>query len=149
MQIEVDQSGIIGRTNIDTVFAFSNAINRSLLIPANVKRECLKVLRPRGKPGGVYYFRLFAAALFLLLKDHLDQVSLIIIDVEFEGKETEIKGMLLNHIRKVHPSFPGNGITFARIGKRSRAHKKAIETFRGTLLADKTVSADELLDLLK
>lgn len=38
MQIEIDQSGKIEDTRKDTVLAFSNGKNYSILIPAEVKR---------------------------------------------------------------------------------------------------------------
>lgn len=44
--VEVDQSGKIGDTKVHTVLAFSNSYGFSILIPANVKRECIKIQRP-------------------------------------------------------------------------------------------------------
>lgn len=45
MRVEVDQSGKIGDTKVPTVLAFSNGRSFAVLIPAIVKRECLKRLR--------------------------------------------------------------------------------------------------------
>jgi hypothetical protein len=46
--VEVDQSGRVESTDVDTVLAFSNGITASILIPAVEKREYLKRMRQRG-----------------------------------------------------------------------------------------------------
>ncbi len=125
MRIEVDQSGRIGDTKVPTVLAFSNQIRKFIFIPAPVKRECVQRLRRRKKFSPSTYLELFAAGLFLLLKEDLSQLTAIIIDIEFVGHEDALRGMLLRHIRKRDPSFPKDRITFRRIGKRSRAHALA------------------------
>ena len=57
------------------------------------------------------------AAIFLLLKDHVDEQMHITIDKEFDGKEGEIKAFLIQHIRRVAPKFPKENIAFSSIGK--------------------------------
>jgi hypothetical protein len=80
MRIEIDQSGRIEDTRVNTVLAFSNEISFSLLILAVDKRECLRKIRGRGETGKALYLKLFTAALFLLVKDFLDRLDSIIID---------------------------------------------------------------------
>lgn len=46
--VEVDQSGKIERTQVNTALAFSDGIEASILILAVEKRECVKKLRQRG-----------------------------------------------------------------------------------------------------
>ena len=145
MHIEVDQSGKIEQTNKDTVLAFSNKISYAVLIPARVKREAINLLRATGKRGKKVYMLLFAAALYQLLKDHLDQVDLIIVDIEYEGNEQDVKLMLLNLIWRNHPAYPAANITLRHIGKKSPAHKKALATYRGVARADRTLKVEELL----
>jgi hypothetical protein len=147
MHVQVDQSGKIEDTRVQTVLAFSNQISYAILIPAPVKRKCVQILR-RQYPKA-FYLRLFSASLFLLLKDYLDRLNLITIDIEYMGKEETIKGILLDLIRKTHPGYPKDTIIFQRVGKRSPAHKKAIETYRGKRQADKKILAQDILGLFQ
>ena len=89
--VEVDQSGKIEFTSEDTVLAFSNGKQFSLLVPATVKRECVQQLRQVGLSGDTLYIQLFATCLFFLLKGHLNNLARIIIDIEYSGKEAQIK----------------------------------------------------------
>ena len=145
MHLEVDQSGKIEDTRTHTVLAFSNEIQYSILIPVQVKRECVTTLRGRFKSGKIFYLRLFIVGLFLLLKDHLHEVTSVTIDVEYEGKERDIRRLLLFYLRRIYPYLEKDVIGFRRIGKSSNAHKVAIETFRGRREPDKVIRAEEIL----
>lgn len=149
MYAEIDQSGRIEDTRVNTVLAFSDEISFSPLVLAVDKRECVRMMRDRGETGKTLYLKLFTAALFLLIKDFLDRLDLIVIDQEYEGKENEIKGMLLNYIRAIKPSFPKDGIEFRGIGKRSRAHRKAIAVFRGEEQPNRRIKVRSLLALIR
>lgn len=70
------------------------------------------------------YMKLFAASLFLLLEDHLSSTESVTIDREYTGLEGIIKGMLLNHLRKLDPGFPKEGIAFGGILARGRGLTK-------------------------
>jgi hypothetical protein len=145
--VEVDQSGKIGDTKVPTVLAFSNQESHSILIPATVKRACVRFLRAYYRHLQQLYMKLFAAALFLLLQKHLERISVIVIDTEYPGQEGIIKGMLLNYIRRVVPGFPKEQVIFRKIGKRSPAHKKAYTTYRGEIKENRTINSEELLRL--
>jgi len=149
--VEVDQSGKIERTNTDTFLAFSDSLHYVICIPAWVKRAGQASLRSkwrRRKGKKSIYIRLFAAGLFLLLKDHLADLGQIVIDTEYIGRESDIKGMLLELIRCIEPDYPAERITFRRIGKRSPAHNLAWETYRGKRRPDHMVTEVEFLNLL-
>lgn len=141
MRIEVDQSGKIERTQSNTVLAFSNDTEFAVIVLAVEKRECLRRWRQQGKSGKVLYPKLFVAALFLLLKNHLRQSSLVVIDPEYPGHEQDIRAQLLRHIRRHIPQFPADRIVFRQIGKQSRAHKKAPGVFRGLEPANRSPCA--------
>ena len=145
MHIEVDQSGKIEQTNWDTALAFSDSIAYVILIPAKVKRKAIDLFRSIGKRGKRLYLLLFVAALYQLLKDHLSQLELITIDVEYIGSEQDIKLMLLNLIRQTRPDYPADNIIFSHVGKGSPAHKKALAVYRGDAKADKTLTLEELV----
>ena len=149
MHIEVDQSGKIGDTAVPTVLALSNDMSSTLWISAAAKRECVRQLRQRGKGPALFYMELFAAALFLLLRSHLNRLDLVVIDVEYPGHEATIRGLLLNRIWRIRPDFPKETNTFGHIGKKSRAHAKALAVYRRREPPDLRVSARALLALLK
>ncbi len=154
MRIEVDQSGHkMGDSKGPTVLAFSHAKSHVIIVPANVKRACIRSLRRHYRKPKLFYIKLFSAAVFLLLKDYLAGIDLITMDVEYLGYEGTIRSSLLEYIRDIDPSFAADRITFRHIGKKSAAHKKAIETFRvfrkgrGKIKAKK-IAQEELLALL-
>lgn len=145
MRIEVDQSGAIGDTRVPTVLALSNEEHFSILIPAVVKRECLRELRSRGLKGTGLYLRLFATAVYLLLKDHLARDTEVIVDVEFEGQEAAIKQHLLASLTRGGSKVERRAISFERIGKRSPAHALALGTYRADLEAGREISTADIL----
>ena len=146
--IEVDQSTKIGDTHAPTVLAMADDVEWSLLISAAVKRACIQTLRGRWKSKTVLYFRLFAAALFLLLREHLERIDQIVIDIEYPGHERDIKSDLLRFCRQAGFSIDPDIVCFALVGKRSRVHRIAIETLRGKRLPDVVVTTGELLQVI-
>lgn len=149
MHIEVDQSVKIEQTSSDTILAYSDSKQFAISIPAQVKREALVYLRSRGWFGRRAVLPCFAAGLFLLLKDIAGQVTLITIDQEYQGHEADIKTMLLRHMRKIGLELSPDVIRFERLGKKSRAHKRAWGVQRGKIAPDHEVAVDEFLDVLK
>jgi hypothetical protein len=145
--IEVDQSIRIGDTRAPTVLALANDAERALLIPASAKRACLRALRGRWKSITVLDYRLFAAALFLLLREHLAKGSRIVVDVEYPGHGRDIKSDLGIFCRRA--GFDLGPEYFAPIGKHAPVHRVAIETLRGTRAPDLIVTAEELLNVVQ
>ena len=129
--VEVDQSIKFENTKRDTILAFSNAITFTMLIPAAVKRDCITLLRTKISSGSTLYTQLFATCLFLLLRNSIQQLSMVIIDGEYTGKEGQIKQHLLHLFRNNGYTVDSHHITFGYIGKHSPAHMAAIETLRG------------------
>jgi hypothetical protein len=143
--IEVDQSIRVEQMQGDTVLAFSDDVERTILIPAQVKRACQQELRVRGVKPGMIALRIFAAGILLLPEGQMECISSVTIDTEYEGKEGEIKGLLLRFILKWVPGFPKEAIAFQRIGKQSHAHVLAWETYKGQRKPDRRVTLRELL----
>ena len=135
MHIEIDQSGKIENTSKDTVVAFSNKICRSILLPARDKRVIQTAFRSIGKPR-VFVYKTFALLIFLLIKPYVHKITTMVIDTEYPGWEHLIKDYLLREMRRVRPGFNRGDIVFARIGKKSRAHKIAYRVARREKLAD-------------
>jgi hypothetical protein len=143
--VQVDQSGKIGDTKVPTVLAFSNEENYAILIPASVKRACLHELRREGRSGTTLYLQLFAAGLYLLLKDFMQDLAEVTLDVEYAGHSARIKEHLLNLLLRAGITVSAANIQFQHVGKRSRAHKRAKAVFTGALKPNKTVELEEIL----
>jgi hypothetical protein len=147
--IEVDQSGRTDQLTVDTVLAFSDAIQAAILIPKAVKRACYHHLKAQGVRKHRIGVKLLTAGLVLLLRDYVTTLEMITIDREYTGgAEGDIKGELLQHLRRQVPDLHSDQITFQEIGKKSAAHKLALETYRGGQEPNQRISLEELLEVL-
>ncbi len=149
INVEVDQSGKIEDFEIGTILAFSNGCQKAILIPSSVKLVGLNFLRQRRISRKTRYLRMLAAGFFLLLKNDLINLNIITIDIEFSGREEDIRGILLNLIWRKFPTFSKEHLIFTRIGKKSPAHHLAWATFRGKRQVDKVISKEEFIEVLK
>lgn len=149
MKVEVDQSGKIGDTKVPTVLAFSNGKDYAVLIPATVKRECLLRLRATTQSGKTLYLRLFAVGLYFLLKDHIKEFTQITIDMEYPGRNAEIKLYLMNLLNRRRISYNPATIRFAQIGKKSNAHSKALAVYQKIQKPNKQIVLSQILDEFK
>lgn len=145
MKIEVDMSGKIEQTDMDTVVAFRNDEQYSILLKKKIKVEILTEYRNKYKD---IHYRLFAILIFYCVKSYLHKIQLIIIDIEYERRDIDIKKHLLSFIRKKYLDFDKNLIMFSRIGKNSRAHRLAYQTFIGKLAPNKIVTKEEVEKLI-
>src|SRR4051812_47547523 len=143
--VEVDQSGKIEDTKEDTVLALCNGMHWSILIPATVKRSCITKLRRDGASGTTFYLRLFTIALYFLLRDHIGQLSHAIIDIEYTGKDDQIKRYVMNLLQRSGKKVQAGQLRFMLVGKQSAAHTLAWETLRGKRKPDRVISLAELL----
>jgi len=148
MRVEVDQSGKVERTQVNTALAFSNSESSAVLILAVEKRSCIEELRKRGYRGFEPYLRLFVVGVFLLIRDHLSKITFVVIDVENAGHEKATRRLLLRQIRKVRQDFPPDAIVFEQIGRKSPAHKKALAVFQKKEQPARRLRARELLRLI-
>ncbi|HKP51122.1 MAG TPA: hypothetical protein VJ183_00575 [Chloroflexia bacterium] len=143
--VEVDQSGKIEDTSRDTVLALANGVQLSLIIPAVIKRECVHTLRESGVTGQTLYLQFFATALFFLLRNDLSVLPLVIIDIEYTGKDAQIKQHLYSLLQRAGFITDNEQIQFGYVGKKSPAHVLALSVFRGQKEADLTLTTKELL----
>ena len=146
--VEVDQCRKIEQSG-PTVLAFSNGISHAILIPARVKIAGLGVLRSRGKSAEIAPLLLFAACLYLLLRDHLGELQKVIVDREYEGHEADIRSFMLEYIKREGQSFEPRNITFALVGKKSPADKKARDVRRGKDKVYRRIGLEELLAVVQ
>ena len=146
MHIEVDQSGKIEQLNMNSVIAFSNKNQYSVLISKEVKREVYKIYK--GKVKELRY-RLFCVGVYFCLKEYIREKELITICCEYVGKENLIKSFLLDYLRKDYPAVDPKIIRFGMIGKKSNAHAVAIDVYRGNRRPNKILSLSEVEKWLK
>lgn len=148
LRIEVDQSGKIETPHL-TVLAFSNGRQYTIVIPTRVKREVIGRLRARDRSRSQAAIHVFAAALWLLLRDVIALATDIAIDTEYSGHEASIKAELVQIAVDAGVKIAPNVIYFTQIGKKSGAHRRAIEVFRGERPADRVITIVELAALLR
>jgi len=129
MKIEIDQSGKIENTNKLTAIAFSNNHQKSLIITAKDKKSVQSIFRRIGQPK-IFVYKLFATAVFVLIKDDLKKLDQIIIDKEYLGYEKIIKKFILEIAEHNNKKIDGSNIHFHSIGKKSQAHKIALRAFQ-------------------
>lgn len=148
MRIEVDSSGIWGDLSKPTVFAFSNAISHILWLDASVKKTCIEEIRKRkGRTDVNDYLRLYSISIFLLVRDHLHQLSEIVLDLEYPKKMGIVRSILTTLIRAMDPQLARIPIRIRRIGKTSRAHARANAAYRREHKPDRHAQAHEILSL--
>lgn len=148
MHIEIDQSGRIENLTQDSVLAFSNEIKFSIFIDRREKRKCYQILKERYQIAKNLVLKIFAASIFLLIRDYLDKLDGVIIDIEYPGREGDIKGMLLRQIWKIQPDFAKDKIDFLFLGKKSKAHFIAYGVYQEKIKPDREIKASEILSLL-
>jgi len=143
--VEVDQSWKFENTKQDTVLALANGIRYSILIPAQVKRECIHILRGLGFEGPRFYLQLFAISLFFLLKDHIEVINHVYIHKEYSGKEGQIKDYLVNTFRRAGIRVFYHQIQFTYVGKKSNAHIVALATLRKEKKANRVLTVEDIV----
>lgn len=144
--VELDQSIRFDDTSDDTILAYANGDHRSVLIPASVKRECLRILRGQGRSTRTLYIQLFATGLYFLLKEGIENLSRVVIDLEYMGRDAQIREHLINLLRREGKAVEAEQIQFAQIGKLSPAHDLAIDTLRRRKQPDLVLTVEDVLE---
>jgi len=146
MKIEVDQSGKIEQLDKNTIIAFSNKNQYSVLITREIKKEVYGLYKGQVKD---LRYRLFCIGIYYCLKDYIKEKELITICFEYQGKENLIKSFLLNYLRVDYAKIDPKIIRFGMIGKQSNAHAVAIDVYRGNRRPNKILSLNEVEKCLK
>jgi hypothetical protein len=146
MQIEIDTSSRLDKSG-DTVFGFSDHIEMAVILRQTTRDQCMEKLKGRRLSKEL---RIFAACIYLLIDNYLDDITGIRIDQEYPEHEGEIKRYLANIIAVHRPSvlLREGFIKIVSIGKRSRAHEIAWEVFRKQRKADRILKIQDILRLL-
>jgi hypothetical protein len=144
--VEVDQSGRVEYTAEDTVLAFANGMQFSVLITSVTKRVCVRALREAGLGGNTLYTQLFATCLFFLLRNYIHELSTVIVDIEFIGKDSQIKEHLYTLLGRVGQTPEREQVQFRRVGKKSPAHELAINTLRRRNEPNLIIDVEQILE---
>lgn len=144
VRIEIDQSGKIEETHRDTYLAFSNGKQYTIRITAKTKRRLQEAYRQIGRPRD-FVVGVFSVTHYKLIEKHISIIDEIIIDREYPGQDLLII-RILKAILTAHAISPVPRIYFTSIGKRSSAHRAAINSFRKKSPPDKTISYEALVD---
>ncbi len=147
--VQVDQSGKVEDTAQDTILALANGITFTIRIPSTVKRECITVLRRSGITGKTMYNQLFATGLFFLLKDKIQELDKVIIDIEYIGREAQIKEHLVQLLRRVHGTVESHRIQFEYIGEHTAADEIARQTLHKKRRPDEVINLEMILGEFK
>lgn len=147
MRVEVDQSIKIEQSG-PTILAFANGISGAIIIPSSVKNAAFKLLRSTGKSSEITKWMIFAAGIYLLLDTHWPKLTHITIDVEYAGKNSDIKASLLRYIWRKYPTFNEGVIQFGYVGKGSPADTKARNVRLGRDRGFRKVNLKELIGVL-
>ena len=146
MKIEVDQSGKIEDTNRLTIVAYSNGYAKSLMITAKVKKSVQSIFRKIKQPK-TFISKLFAAAIFMLIKEKYKKIDTLIIDNEYPGHEKIIKRYLIEYIEQSGLDPDNINIYIRSIGRKSKAHSAAWQAFHSKK-ADIKASIQEILQII-
>lgn len=124
--IEIDTGSRLDQSG-DTTFAFSDHIQRAVRLRQPVRDRCLAALTGSALAKELL---VLTACIYHLIEKYLNNIELMVIDNEYTGHEGDLKRYLVNII-KTHASstFDEDRIRVASIGKKSKAHKVAWQTY--------------------
>jgi hypothetical protein len=131
----------------ETTVAASDDLTVTVRVTATVKRKVREELLKQGVKPNMLMIRMFVGSILLAIRDHLGEISILTLDGEYTGYEAVLKSLLLDRIRSLGFELTKDDIVIARIGKNSPAHRAAIRVTRRQVKADKTPSAEELLEV--
>ncbi len=145
MSYQVDQSGKIEQTNLDTIIAITNNKHFSIVLGKKDKRILEKVFKKIGKSKS-YPFIIFAALLAILFK-LVSVKNKITVDREYVGHENTIRERTLYFLHNLGVEDTAT-IVFGHVGKLSRAHDLAAKVGAKKIKPDKVVGLKEVLELI-
>ena len=152
MHISVDQSPRIENWTKNSAIAFSNGTQKVLIITSQLKREALALLLKRGKTEDTAKWMIFAAGIFLLVRDDLSKIQKITIDQDFDARTmNNLCHWLWQKIKRSKPRFALDDIDFRSIKRKNPAHYLAYGVYTGLIKPNQELRVKRrgLLDILK
>ena len=145
MKYQIDQSGKIEQTSLDTVIAFSNGKKYTVLLNKATKRSLQRIFKDLGKPE-MFVYQTFATILAVIFKE-VKPTSKVLIDTEYLGKENLI-AVLINEVFERFSWKKNFYFEFGFVGKSSPADHLADLVARQKSKPDKILSLEEIVNLL-
>lgn len=146
MSYQIDQSGKIEQTSLDTIVALSNSKKYCVVLRRRIKRLLQEEFRLRKKPR-MFIFDTFCALLAIILLK-VRPTAPVFVDKEYFGNEDLIKARILEFISKLSSSSYISEIEFTLVGKSSPAHLLAARVGNKEIKADKIVTLEEISTVL-
>ena len=143
MRVEIDQSGKLEETARHTFIASSNNKHFVIKVSSQNKKKLQKHFRNISKPR-MYVYAVFASIVSILIKKN-KHADLIVIDREYLGKDTIIKGI----IQHQYPAVSFDTVRFDHIGKKSSAHYFAYGAAIKEQKVNLELGFDDIIKLLK
>lgn len=142
MIIQINQSNKIEKTNKDSIIGLANQVNFTVLLKRKIKRRLQEDFRKQGKPR-LFVYRTFIASVVLLIKyAKLKNISKIIIDLEYFGKDKLLKSIFLEMWSRFFSEIPE--ISFESVGKKSKVHDICYFTMKGKYKVNKILEYKEI-----
>lgn len=146
MIIQINQSNKIEKTNKDSIIGLANEVSFTILLKRKIKRRLQEDFRKQGKPR-LFVYRTFIASVILLIKyAKLKNISKIIIDLEYFGKDKLLKSIFLEMWSRFFSEIPE--ISFERVGKKSKVHDVCYFTMKGKYKVNKILEYKEIRRLV-
>ncbi|MEK7526178.1 MAG: hypothetical protein AAB546_01720 [Patescibacteria group bacterium] len=145
MKYQIDQSGKIENTSKDTIVAYSNGEQYSVLVSKKIKRQVQELFRLIGMPR-LYVYILFSCSVYMLIKKFKIQHNFTI-DIEYPGKEKLLKNLLTCFLES--NKKPNHNIRFARIGNHPKVHYAAYNVYTKKEKPNVKITLWELLEEIK
>jgi serine/threonine protein kinase len=148
---DVDCIGRIEDTSNKTVLSISAGLSHSISISGDDKQKALKHisdLHPRWGSTRRHVF-LHTLLLFILIKDQVKKLDVVVIDIEYAGYEFQIRNTLLILLRKANVPAKKEQISFQKIDRSSPARQMASRIFKGRAEPDLIVGAKQIIDVIQ
>lgn len=143
-KIEIDQSGKIEQTNLDTIIVLSNGVEYSIVLPKKVKRLLQGIFREQMRPR-MFIYDTFAALLVLIFTKTKPKKK-IVIDKEYRNEDL-IKARVFEFL-KMHKVNYIPDIEFALVGKRSPAHILAAKVGSKKIMPNLVLTLEDVSAIL-
>lgn len=142
MKVEINQSNKIEQTNKDTIIGLADDKTFTILIKAKIKRKLQEEFRKQGKPR-LFIYRTFMAGVILVFKyAQFKNLSKIVIDEEYYGKDKMLKSMFLEMWSRFFKEIPE--ISFEKIGRKSKVHEICYLTMKKKYKPNKVIDFEEI-----
>ncbi len=146
MKIEINQSIKVEQTDKDTIIGLANEETLTVLINRKIKRKLQEEFRKQGKPR-LFVYRTFIAWTKLAFRyAKIRNISKIVIDEEYYGKDKMLKSMFLEMWSRYFTEVPE--ISFEKIGKKSKVHEICYLTMKRKYKPNKIINFEEIRRLV-